>query len=42
VLDGWLERNEGRTDDEARFRRMKRWREEVLEQIGLLLEAGRS
>ena len=41
VLDGWLERNEGRTDDEARLRRMKRWREEALEQLGLLLEAGR-
>ena len=41
VLDEWLERNEGRTDDEVRVRRIKRWREEALEQLALLLERGR-
>ena len=42
VLDEWLERNEGRTDDEARVRRIKGWREEALEQLSLLLDAGRT
>jgi hypothetical protein len=41
VLDEWLERNEGRTDDEARLRRIRGWREEALEQLRLSLEAGR-
>jgi hypothetical protein len=41
VLDGWLEENEGRIEDEARVRRVKRWREEALEQLGLLLEPDR-
>jgi hypothetical protein len=42
VLDEWLEQNEGLTDDEARVRRMKRWREEAMEQLELLLEPGRT
>jgi hypothetical protein len=33
VLDGWLEQNEGRLEDEVRVRRMKRWRAEALEQL---------
>ena len=41
VLDEWLEQNEGRTDDEVRVRRIRGWREEALEQLGLLLESGR-
>ena len=41
VLDEWLERNEGRTDAEVRVRRIKRWREEALEGLALLLERGR-
>lgn len=41
VLDEWLEQNEGRTDDEVRVRRIWGWREEALEQLGLLLEEGR-
>jgi hypothetical protein len=41
VLDEWLDKNEGRIEDEARVRRVKRWREEALEQLGLLLEPGR-
>jgi len=40
VLDGWLEQNEGRTDDEARVRRIRGWREEAL-QLRLLLEEDR-
>jgi hypothetical protein len=41
VLDEWLDKNEGRTEDEARVRRMKGWREEALEQLELLLESDR-
>jgi hypothetical protein len=41
VLDEWLERNEPHTDDEVRVRRMKRWRGEALQQLGLLLEPDR-
>jgi hypothetical protein len=37
VLDEWLEDNEGRSEDEVRLRRIKRWREEALEQLGLEL-----
>jgi len=37
VLDGWLEENEGRSEDEVRLRRMKRWRGEALEQLRLEL-----
>jgi hypothetical protein len=37
VLDEWLEDNEGRSKDEVRLRRIKRWREEALEQLGLEL-----
>jgi hypothetical protein len=40
VLEEWLEQYEGRTD-EVRVRRIRRWREEALEQLGLLLEPGR-
>ena len=42
VLDGWLEENEGTTDDEVRLRRMKRWRAEALEQLRLELNRARS
>jgi hypothetical protein len=42
VLDEWLEKNERRTDDEARVRRIRHWREEALEQLGLLRETGRT
>ena len=41
VLDEWLERNEGRTDDEARVRRVRGWREEALDQLRLSLGAER-
>jgi hypothetical protein len=41
VLDGWLDQNEGHTEDEARVRRMKGLREEALEQLGLLLNPER-
>jgi hypothetical protein len=41
VLDEWLDKNEGRIDDEARVRRIKGWREEALHQLGLLQEGGR-
>ena len=34
VLDGWLEQNEGRSENVVRVRRVKRWREEALEQLG--------
>ena len=37
VLDGWLEDNEGRLEDEVRVRRIKRWRAESLEQLRLEL-----
>jgi hypothetical protein len=37
VLDEWLEDNEGRSEDEVRVRRIKRWREEALEQLRLEL-----
>jgi hypothetical protein len=37
VLDEWLEENEGSSEDEVRLRRIKRWREEALEQLGLEL-----
>jgi hypothetical protein len=42
VLDEWLEQNEGRTNDEVRVRRIKGWREEVLEQLRLSLNLARS
>jgi hypothetical protein len=35
VLDEWLEDNEGKIADEVRVRRMKRLREEALEQLRL-------
>jgi hypothetical protein len=38
VLDEWLEDNEGRSEDEVRLRRIKRWREEALEQLRLELK----
>ena len=41
VLDEWLEENEGTTQDEGRIRRMKRWREEALEQLRLELDRAR-
>ena len=41
VLDEWLEQNEGHANDEVRVRRIRRWREEALEQLALLLEEGR-
>lgn len=41
VLDGWLDKNEGRTDDEVRLRRIERWREEALEQLRLELNRTR-
>jgi hypothetical protein len=41
VLDGWLDENEGITDDEVRLRRMKRLREEALEQLRLELNRTR-
>jgi hypothetical protein len=34
VLDGWLEDDEGRLEDEVRVRRVKRWRAEALRQLG--------
>jgi hypothetical protein len=37
VLDRWLEDNEGCSEDEMRVRRIKRWREEALEQLRLEL-----
>jgi len=41
VLDGWLDKNEGRTKDEARVLRVKRWREEALEQLEFRLNPDR-
>lgn len=41
VLDGWLEENEGRSEDEERLRRMKSWRGEALEQLRLELNRAR-
>jgi hypothetical protein len=41
VLDEWLEDNEGHSEDEVRLRRIKRWREEALEQLGLELNRTR-
>jgi hypothetical protein len=41
MLDGWLEQNEGRSEDEVRVRRIKRWREEALEQLRLELNRAR-
>jgi hypothetical protein len=41
VLDEWLEENEGRSEDEVRVRRIKRWREEALEQLRLELKRTR-
>ena len=41
VLDGWLEDNEGRSEDEVRVRRIKRWRGEALEQLRLELNRTR-
>jgi hypothetical protein len=38
VLDEWLEDNEGRSEDEVRLRRIKRLREEALEQLRLELK----
>jgi hypothetical protein len=38
VLDEWLQDNEGRSEDEVRLRRIKRLREEALEQLRLELE----
>jgi hypothetical protein len=38
VLDEWIEDNEGRSEDEVRLRRIKRWREEALEQLRLELK----
>jgi hypothetical protein len=37
VLDGWLEENEGRSEDVVRLRRIKRWRAEALQQLRLEL-----
>jgi hypothetical protein len=37
VLDEWLEANEGRSEDQVRLRRIKRLREEALEQLALEL-----
>jgi len=42
VLDGWLEQNEGRSENVVRVRRMKRWREEALEQLRLELNRTRT
>jgi hypothetical protein len=42
VLDGWLEQNEVvRSEDEVRVRRMKRLREEALEQLRIELKRTR-
>jgi hypothetical protein len=38
VLDEWLEANEGRSEDEVRLWRIKRLREEALEQLALELK----
>jgi len=35
VLNEWLDKNEGHTDDEVRVRRVKRWREEALEELDI-------
>ena len=37
VLDEWLKQNEGKITDEVRVRRMKRWRAEALQQLGIAL-----
>jgi hypothetical protein len=37
VLDGWLAENEGRSQDEVRVRRIKRWRGEALQELRLEL-----
>jgi hypothetical protein len=42
VLDEWLKKNAQHTDAEERIRRIKGWREEALQQLGLLLEPERS
>jgi hypothetical protein len=39
VLDEWLDKNEGHTEDEVRVRRMKRLREEALEELAIQLKA---
>ena len=41
VLDEWLDKNEGRTLDEVRLRRMKGLRGEALEQLRLSLNLAR-
>ena len=41
VLDEWLDKNEGHIDDEVRVRRIRGWRDEVLEQLAHLLEGAR-
>jgi hypothetical protein len=38
VLNEWLEDNQGRSEDEVRLRRIKRLREEALEQLALELK----
>lgn len=41
VLDVWIEKNEEHTDDEVRIRRIKRWREEALEELRFQLGLAR-
>ena len=41
VLDEWLDENEGRTDNEARVVRIKRWREEALKELEFRLNPAR-
>jgi hypothetical protein len=35
VLDEWLKDNEGKLEDDVRVQRIKRWREEAIEQLKL-------
>jgi hypothetical protein len=35
LLDEWLKDNEGKLGDEVRVQRIKRWREEAIEQLRL-------
>jgi hypothetical protein len=37
ILDEWLKNNEGKLEDEVRVQRIKRWREEAIEQLRLKL-----
>ena len=41
VLDKWLEKNDGKLEDEVLLRRVKHWRKEALEQLKLQFDLSR-